>query len=126
MDTISDSMLAQQLRKMEEELLSRQVRASSDRLDVLLAEEFIEFGSSGVSYDKQAIIAALADTVNDEFLSLRDHNLIAHSDAIAVTTCVCECHDSENRLVRRSFRSSLWKKFDGRWQMAFHQGTKAE
>ena len=63
MDKISDSMLAQELRKMEEELLSRQVRTSSDRLDVILAEAFIEFGSSGEIYDKQAIIAALADTV---------------------------------------------------------------
>ena len=126
MDEISDSMLAQQLRKMEEELLSRQVRTSSDRLDVLLAEDFIEFGSSGEIYDKQAIIAALADTVKDEILSLRDHNLIARSDALAVTTCICECHDSDNRLVRRSLRSSLWKKTNGRWQMAFHQGTRTK
>ena len=94
MDKIGDSMLAKQLRNMEEELLSRQVRTSSDRLDVLLAEDFIEFGSSGAIYDKQAIIAALADTVKDEILSLRDHNLIVRSDALAVTTCICECHVS--------------------------------
>ena len=68
---------------MEQELLTPEVRASPDTLDALLADEFIEFGSSGMSYDKRAIIAALADSVKGETLSLQDYKLIAHSDALS-------------------------------------------
>ena len=47
------------LRTLEEQLLQPAVRKDATRLDALLADGFIEFGSSGRVFDKQAIIYLL-------------------------------------------------------------------
>jgi hypothetical protein len=38
------------LRRLEEQLLDASVRASADQVAALIAEDFVEFGSSGVGY----------------------------------------------------------------------------
>src|SRR5688500_14245290 len=48
-----------QLRHLEEQLLQPEVRRSSERLAALLADNFVEFGSSGQVFNKEQIIAAL-------------------------------------------------------------------
>jgi hypothetical protein len=52
---------AQALRDLEERLLLPSVRASPDEVATLLADEFIEFGSTGRTYDKQQIILLLQE-----------------------------------------------------------------
>jgi hypothetical protein len=47
-------------RKLEERLLRPDVRSSAEQLDKLLADEFIEFGSSGRVFNKEQIIGTLA------------------------------------------------------------------
>src|SRR5689334_22665915 len=47
------------VRHLEEQLLEPEVRRSADHVGRLLADEFIEFGSSGAIYDKRGIIDAL-------------------------------------------------------------------
>ena len=49
------------LRELEERLLQPDVRRSPRALADLLADEFVEFGSSGRIFDKPQIIAALRD-----------------------------------------------------------------
>jgi hypothetical protein len=49
----------QLIRVLEEQLLQPEVRTSSERLAALLADEFIEIGSSGRVYNKQQIIDLL-------------------------------------------------------------------
>jgi hypothetical protein len=44
---------------LEQALLAPQNRASAEQMDRLLAQEFVEFGSSGRIYDKQSIMRAL-------------------------------------------------------------------
>jgi hypothetical protein len=46
-------------RELEERLLKPEVRSSPEAVAYLLADEFIEIGSSGTVYDKQQIIEAL-------------------------------------------------------------------
>ena len=50
--------LAAELKGLEEELLVPTVR-KSPRLEELLADEFIEFGSSGRIYTKNDLVAVL-------------------------------------------------------------------
>ena len=40
-------------RKLEESLLSREVRKSTEKLNILLDDEFLEYGSSGKIYSKK-------------------------------------------------------------------------
>ena len=47
------------LRRLEEQLLQPETRSSADQLGKLLADEFIEFGSSGRVFDKAKIIESL-------------------------------------------------------------------
>ncbi len=111
---------------LEQELLSPQVRASNERLDELLAREFVEFGSSGRIYDKQSMIYALTQAASMEDYQVDDFTVVTESDDTALVTYSCKIRSAGGDLVRTSNRSSLWKLLDGRWQMAFHQGTRAE
>jgi len=124
LNELTESSLTKLLREQEEALLDPDIRGSEVRLDELLAEEFVEFGSSGVRFDRQSIIGALTNAAQNEKLSLTDFNVIAWADGIAAVSYICECHDAKDKLVRRSLRSSLWKEVNGKWQIAFHQGTR--
>src|SRR5262245_37492112 len=53
------------LRDLEEELLQPEVRKSADRVGSLVADERIEFGSSGGAFDKAHIIEALRHEASD-------------------------------------------------------------
>jgi hypothetical protein len=93
-------------------------RASPDEVTTLLADEFIEFGSSGRIYDKQQIIRLLQQEQGEALCTLVDfaaRRLAAN--IVLVTYRVVES---------RTIRSSIWRLEDGRWRMVFHQGTKAE
>ena len=111
---------------LEHELLSSQVRASHARLDELLALAFVEFGSSGRIYDKQSMIHALTQAASMEDYQVDDFTVVTESEDTALVTYSCKIRSADGVLVRSSNRSSLWKLLDGRWQMVFHQGTRAE
>ena len=108
----------QTLRDLEERLLLPRVRASPDEVAALLADEFIEFGSSGRIYDKQQIIRLLQEEQGQALCTVVDFSARRlAADIVLVTYRVVES---------RTIRSSIWRLEDGRWRMVFHQGTKAE
>ena len=53
-------------RELEEQLLDSTIRRSPKIVADLLADEFIEFGSSGAVYNKQTVIDALSKEHLDE------------------------------------------------------------
>ena len=109
---------ARALRDLEERLLHPSVRASPDEVATLLADEFIEFGSSGRIYDKQQIIRLLQAEQGEAQLTLAEFSARRLSaDIVLVTYRVVES---------RTMRSSIWSFQEGRWRMVFHQGTKIE
>jgi len=109
---------AQTLRDLEERLLLPSVRASPDEVEPLLADEFIEFGSSGRIYDKEQIILLLQQEQGRARCTLTDFSARRlAADVVLVTYRVVES---------RTIRSSIWRLVDGRWCMVFHQGTKID
>jgi hypothetical protein len=111
-------------RSLEEQLLKPEVRGSSDEVGYLLADEFIEFGSSGRVYDKRQIIEALQQETPDPTTRISLVDFVARrlaSEVILVTYRTIRPDRPESRL-----RSSIWKLVEGRWQMVFHQGTPAK
>ena len=110
------------LRTLEERLLHPAVRCSADRVAGLLAEDFVEFGSSGRAYDKAQVVAGLArEHRQGPPVERTAHDLRVRmlAEGVALVTY---------RAVRRqpdaqTLRSSIWTVIDGRWQMLFHQGT---
>ena len=116
---------AEVFRHLEQKLHRPEVRRSPDAVRTLLADDFIEFGSSGRVYDKASIIKALAEESTAEAALVPDvDDFVAReisSDLVLVTYRSSRRTDGTAR--RTTLRSSIWKLIDGRWQMTFHQGT---
>ena len=113
--------LEQHLRKLEEQLLQSEVRKSAD-IEVLLANEFVEFGSSGRIFDKQQTIASLR-AESAVHRALVDFKTLQLAPGVVLATYRAIRHGVPGEQSTYSLRSSVWKLIDGRWQMVFHQGT---
>ena len=111
---------------LEEELLSSQVRSSEARLNELLADDFVEFGSSGRIYDKPSMIRELGESGFVASFDVGDFRLVMSRENVALVTYRCEVRSDSGEVIRISIRSSLWRLADDRWQLVFHQGTKTE
>lgn len=105
------------LYKLELSLLMPSVRKSSKALDLLLAEEFVEFGSSGNIYNKKEILEILPLEEGFGAYAIKDFNLVTLSPTVMLTTYRATIDGTE------SLRSSIWKRYGHMWQMVFHQGT---
>jgi hypothetical protein len=114
----------QHLRELEERLLQSNVRKSAADLDILLAADFVEFGSSGRVFDKRQIIENLR-TESFGRRSLMDFKTVPLAPGVVLTTYRAVRHGDAGKQPTYSLRSSVWKLIDNRWQMVFHQGTLA-
>lgn len=117
--------LVDELLKLETDLHKREVRSSTRALSELLADEFVEFGSSGRIFSKSAIIDALAAEAGDLQVSVEDFAVRELAPNVALATYVVATPSGHSAaMVRTSLRSSIWQVKDGKWQMIFHQGTR--
>lgn len=107
---------------LELSLINPKVRRSADELSTLLADDFIEFGSSGIIYNKPDTIERLvATTINVEY-KISNYGLKILSDNIIQATFKADRIIDDK--ASSSLRTSMWRKSDiGEWQMFFHQGT---
>lgn len=105
---------------LEKELLKPEVRKSPEKLRKLLSEDFIEYRSSGVIYHYEKDDIFYEDNVTFE---LQDFNLQELSEDCVLTTFKIDKIYHEDNFIKSSIRSSIWKLYDGKWKMIFHQGT---
>lgn len=108
------------LETLERQLLEPQVRKSS-AVSELLAEEFVEFGSSGRQFNKVQILAALQSEASTK-VSASQFKVRLLSSQVALVTYRAQRH-SEPPV--HTLRSSIWQQREGQWKMVFHQGTPA-
>jgi hypothetical protein len=88
----------------------------------LLAEDFIEIGSSGRVYDRNAILAAVPG--EDAFTwSIEDFAVRLLAPEVALVTYRLSIRSAGAHDPRVTLRSSVWVHRDGRWVLVFHQGT---
>lgn len=108
--------LKHHIKKLEESHIQPDVRESVAKLDAVLADEFFEIGSSGYLYDKKECLetgVVLSD------MSLHSFELYPLAEGVVLTTYFVV----DTTRNRNTYRSSIWKLIDGRWQLYFHQGT---
>jgi hypothetical protein len=110
-----------QLRYLEEQLLLPEVRQSAKRVAALLADDFVEFGSSGRMFGKKRILALLRNETPVK-RSLSRFGAMALSENIVLVRYRATRRIGRGRSVR-SLRSSIWRRTNGQWRMVFHQGT---
>ena len=119
----------QQLRELEERLLNASGRGGGgdDEMFELLADDFVEFGSSGRVFGKREIIEAVrnAPPPDSTRRSLHDFKVVELGPDVALVTYRALRYEGRERREVRSLRSSLWKRSagGGAWKMVFHQGT---
>ena len=114
---------ADAIRRLEEQLLESTVRISSRAVSNLLADDFVEFGSSGRIFNKQQIIESLQQEDGTCRRTMHDFQIRRLAPGVVLATYRA-CRDGGNGAVPvLSLRGSIWKQVDGRWQMVFHQGT---
>ena len=122
----------QQLRALEERLLNASGRGGrsgggDEDLFELLADEFVEFGSSGRVFRREDIIAAIrnAPPPDSTRRTLHDFRVMELGPDVALVTYQALRFEGPERREVRSLRSSLWKRTSGEsWKMVFHQGTR--
>ena len=114
------------LKRLEARLQLPSVRTSRRQLDLLLADEFLEFGSSGATFNKRQVIALLVDDPESalpRYATLQNVKVNWLADGVALLTYRSSKFGPRGSRAVRANRSSIWKKIEGRWQMVFHQGT---
>jgi hypothetical protein len=87
-------------------------------LNDLLADDFLEFGSSGNTFNKKAIHDVALHEKNIQF-TVTDFNIKRLSADVVLATYRTFRHNDR----KHALRSSIWKVIDGQWKMVFHQGT---
>lgn len=112
--------IEKQLELLELTLLEAGV-LQSERVAELLAEDFVEFGSSGRVFNKEQILASMRAaspaTVTASQVSIK---LLSANIALVTYRAYRQTEPSFHTL-----RSSIWEQTGDRWQMIFHQGTLA-
>jgi hypothetical protein len=106
---------------LETALHKREVRNSPKEVYELLADEFVEFGSSGRVYDKPAMIKALNNETSDPQITVEEFTVRDLAPDVVLVTYKSKPAGSQ---VITALRSSIWKRIDSRWQVVFHQGTR--
>jgi hypothetical protein len=124
-DVATDGDLERELRRLEDSHLRAEVRASPEAIRSLLADDFVEFGSSGRVLDRAAVEASL---VGQPAFASRIDDFVARalsSDA-ALTTYRLSAWPVSGGPARVTLRSSVWMRRGDGWVMVFHQGTATD
>src|ERR1700739_2267360 len=115
---------AAQLRKLEESLLDTAVRRDRKKMRSMLAENFLEFGSSGRIWNRNSIIELLSQETAFVPPATEVCRAAFLTDDVTLVTYRTVRIDPETGEVLSSLRSSIWKNESGTWRMRFHQGTR--
>jgi hypothetical protein len=111
------------LQSLEEQLLDPAVRRNSELVATMLADNFIEFGSSGRIFTKASILEDLRNEPPRPASTLTDFATREISPSAILATYKATRRNLAGEITGQSLRSSLWIHLDGRWQITFHQGT---
>jgi hypothetical protein len=111
------------LEQWELELLTPEARSSRERLDALIADDFVEVGSSGLTFGKDVVMEHLPLEQDKTFQAsqVTSHMLSA---TVGLVTYLCLRTQGNTQLLTK--RSSIWTKRGDAWQMTYHQATKCE
>lgn len=110
--------------QLENNLLKVEIRKSAEKTSELLADNFIEFCSSGHIYNYNKL-EPINEEVDLEELNweIKDFGINQLSDECVLVTYKLIKHNELDESRKYSLRSSIWKYFNGKWKMIFHQGT---
>lgn len=105
---------------LETDLWRAETRFDRSFMDGVLAADFLEYGRSGRSYDREAILNTPAGPLLSR-LPLREVGFrILSADVVQVTYISEVEYDG---VLLKARRSSIWSRKSEDWELRFHQGT---
>lgn len=121
---IENSPLHKIIYDCEEALLKSEVRKDANKIADLMAEDFVEFTSSGyiANYTKGEVFQAIDDNTELNW-ELKDFKIKELSNDYVLATYKVIKHNEADESKKYSLRSSIWQNIDDKWKMMFHQGT---
>lgn len=111
------------IEQLELELLTPAARSNPDRLNALIADDFVEIGSSGLTFGKEVVMTHLPPEGGKTFQASQISSRML-SATVGLVTYLCT--RTEGDLQMKSKRVSIWTKHGQTWQMTYHQATKCE
>lgn len=118
----SSSSILETIRWLEERLLTSEVRSSPVELASLIADDFVEFGMSGHTYDKKDVLADLPQE-SGVWFRVEEFQVRLLATGVVLATYRSFRHSETEKDAVCSLRSSVWKRESGGWRITFHQGT---
>ncbi len=114
--------LIKKVKDLEIELLDPKVRKDKRRLNDLISDDFIEFTSNGTTITKAEV---LKDLPRQKYFEWKAFNLKVKelSSEIFLVTYKVKKIDVKNKTIVSSLRSSIWKNYNEKLKIIFHQGT---
>ena len=107
------------IRKLEEQLMTPAFRNDPSLVSNLLADDFVEFGSSGQVHGRRDVVAMLA-VDSSPVPEVADFRAIELTPKLVLATYRTIAAGERSQ---QALRSSIWRFAQGRWQLVFHQGT---
>jgi len=115
--------LSAHLQACEAALLDPAVRRNRQQVAELLAEDFLEFGSSGQVWTRNQILDLLETEVYQP-PAMEDFKCALIAETVALVTYRTVRTDPRTGEKAATLRSSLWINKSGTWRVRFHQGTR--
>lgn len=109
-----------QLRRLEESLWREETRFDPDYMERVLADDFFEFGRSGRTYQRSEILSVPAQPIQAVIPLPNFHVRLLSEDVAQVTY---NSHVTNEGVVEKGRRCSIWSRSPGGWVLRFHQGT---
>jgi hypothetical protein len=125
MSTHTDDEIAAHLLALEQVLLDPAVRRDRSRVARLLAEDFVEIGSSGRLWLREEILTLLETEVYAP-PALEDFACRLVAPGVALATYQTLRTDAQTGTRQITLRSSIWvhDTDEDFWRIRFHQGTR--
>ena len=102
------------IRALEEKLMQLGVRSSPDAVAELLADDFVEFGSSGRIFNKRQIIDAIRHEDGTCQRSIHDFRTTVLAPGVVLATYRVARRSEGAAVEIQTIRSSIWREIDGR------------
>jgi hypothetical protein len=122
MEAEVDEATRDELERLELLLMNPEVRRDRKRVRALLTDDFVEFGSSGRIWTRDAMLEELA---SETYTAPQAEDFAFRSldgDVALVTYRTCRKDAGGEKTV--TLRSSIWTRESGSWKVCFHQGTR--
>ena len=108
---------------LEHAMWSSETRGDRNWMDAHLTDDFVEYGRSGRTYDRQSILDTPVGPFRADLDDLRVERL-AKNVALVTYRSTSIYGEAEHE---RANRSSIWVRHDEHgWRLRFHQGTPCQ